>query len=387
MVVAWNQHRHHGGGGGKHARDACEFARNLGHEVEIFTRSSQSLAPGLRGRLRAASSIVAAPESVREFEALLDRFRPHLVHALELFPLVSPYILPAARARAIPVLLSTIDYRLTCPVVTHLRNGAICTQCCGGHEYWAVLHNCRGSIYESTAVAAYSALTRVRKVFTRNVTLWEAPSDFVRSFLMSKLNIPGDRIRLRPPAIDIPADPVPDPSQGSYAGYAGRFTREKGVRIALEAARLTGLPFRFARNQEAQVRIQVPGGMEEITRDASDLWRFYRGARFLVAPSLWWETFCIVVAEAMSHGIPVIVPRHGAIGELVDHGVNGLHFAPGDVAELAKAVTTLWADAGLCRRLGAAAREKAIRCWGLEKAKTALLDSYETAVALGAALS
>ena len=38
--------------------------------------------------------------------------------------------------------------------------------------------------------------------------------------------------------------------------------------------------------------------------------------RVLVAPSTWYETFGLVVAEAMAAGLPVIVPRDGALAEV-----------------------------------------------------------------------
>ena len=86
--------------------------------------------------------------SVREFCALLDSFQPDIVHAHELYPLVSPWILPECTRRGIPVVMSCVDFRLTCPLVTHARQGQVCTKCVGGREHHAVLNNCRGSLPE-----------------------------------------------------------------------------------------------------------------------------------------------------------------------------------------------------------------------------------------------
>jgi glycosyltransferase involved in cell wall biosynthesis len=43
-------------------------------------------------------------------------------------------------------------------------------------------------------------------------------------------------------------------------------------------------------------------------------------ARVLVAASAWYETFGLVVAEAMAAGLPVIVPMGGALAEVAAGG-------------------------------------------------------------------
>lgn len=42
-----------------------------------------------------------------------------------------------------------------------------------------------------------------------------------------------------------------------------------------------------------------------------------------VAPSLWEETFGMVVLESWLHGTPVIVTPNGGLPELITHGRNG----------------------------------------------------------------
>jgi glycosyltransferase involved in cell wall biosynthesis len=362
VLHAYNQHRG-GGGADNAARATIDVSRQRGLEVEVFTRSSHDLAPNLAGRLEAGLSAFYAPASVRKFTSLVASFRPDVVHIHEVFPLVSPWILPLCTERGIPVVMTCVDYRLTCPIVTHLYQGRICTRCTDGGEHWAVVRNCRDSVTESVTVALYNAMVRRRGLFSGHVSRFIAPSDFTRSWLIEHGAIAPERITTVSPVVELPETAV-DPSRGGYVAYAGRFAPEKGIDVLLEAARLSKAPFRLSRDVRSLSAVPIPSEVEVVvTSHRAELDAFYRGARMLVFPSVWFETFGLVGAEAMSHGVPVVASRLGAMADLVEDGVDGLLFDPGDPRDLAAKVGRLWDDPALCRTLGRAGRLKAERLW------------------------
>lgn len=362
VLHAYNQHRG-GGGADNAARATIAVSREHGLDVEVFTRSSEDLPRTLRGRLQAGTSAIYPPESVAKFDALLRHFKPDVVHIHEVFPLVSPWILPRCTHHRVPVVMTTVDYRMTCPIGTHLRQGEPCSSCTNGREHWAVLRNCRGNVTESITVALYNTLARRFKLFTGHVTRYIAPSEFTRLWMIEHAGIDPARITAVSPLVDIPEYSV-DPTSGTYAAYASRFSPEKGFDTLLAAARLCDVPFRLARNEHSLVKVEVPHGSDVIvTRSRAALDEFYRGARMLVFPSLWFETFGLVGAEAMSHGVPVVASRIGALAGLIEDGVDGLLFEPGNPHDLARKVTRLWNDPALCRQLGLAARAKSASLW------------------------
>src|SRR5262249_52952682 len=147
-----------------------------------------------------------------------------------------------------------------------------------------------------------------------------------------------------------------DPARGEYFAYVGRFAPEKGIATLLEAARRTGLPFRLAGDSAHLPFSQRPANAQLVTtRTREELMEFYRGAGAVVVPSLWFETFPMVIGEAMSNGIPVIASRIGGLPELVQHESTGLLIEPGDAEDLGRQASRLWNDPGLARRLGGAA--------------------------------
>jgi len=380
---------HHRGGGGAEnfIRSTIELSRRHGMDVEVFSCNSNELSPGFLGRLAVGISAFHAPGSIRRFREALESFRPDVVHAHDLFPLISPRILGVCQRKGIPVVLSCEHYRLTCPVVTHFREGKVCTLCPGGREHWAVLKNCRGNVAESVTVALYSKFESSLHMFTRNVDLFLAPSDFTREWLLANTAISPDKIATLFPFPEIPEDAA-DAGEGQYVGFAGRFVPEKGIDTVLETARLTGIPFRLSRHATYLVRVDLPPSAEVVvTNSRDDLRRFFRGARMLVYPSIWYETFGLAAAEAMSHGIPLIASRIGALSELVEDGVDGFLFEPGNCHALAEKVAILWNNPELARRMGQAARQKAMRLWRPELHMRQLRGLYETVCARKQALS
>jgi glycosyltransferase involved in cell wall biosynthesis len=61
-------------------------------------------------------------------------------------------------------------------------------------------------------------------------------------------------------------------------------------------------------------------------------------ARALVLGSTWPENAPLVILEARAAGCPILAPDIGGIPELVQHGTDGLLYAPGDAVALAKAL-------------------------------------------------
>lgn len=64
------------------------------------------------------------------------------------------------------------------------------------------------------------------------------------------------------------------------------------------------------------------------------------------------ETFCQVIQEAMATSLPVVAPRAGGPIDLIEPGVHGFLYEPGDLASLRRAVITTVANPELAREMG-----------------------------------
>jgi glycosyltransferase involved in cell wall biosynthesis len=89
------------------------------------------------------------------------------------------------------------------------------------------------------------------------------------------------------------------------------------------------------------------------------------------------ESLPASLLEAMSAGLPVVASKVGGIPEVAVDGASALLVAPGDKANLQRAIARLLTDRALAARIGAAARETARLRAAPERALAALEDVYD----------
>ena len=125
--------------------------------------------------------------------------------------------------------------------------------------------------------------------------------------------------------------------------YCGRLTEEKGADLVAIAARKLGIRSLFIGDGPLRAKIHEIDPDAEITGwldKAAVRKRIETDVLAVIAPSLWPETGPLVIAEAMSCGVPVIVSdRAGAAGRIA-HGKNGFVVSP-DVESITRTITDL----------------------------------------------
>jgi glycosyltransferase involved in cell wall biosynthesis len=198
--------------------------------------------------------------------------------------------------------------------------------------------------------------------------------------------LPSEKIHVKPNFVD--RDPGLRKGNGHYALFVGRLSSEKGVWTMLLAWQGLGrIPLKIVGNGPLMSDVQVflqKKKLESVEvlghRTPADVALLMKGARFLLFPSEWYETFGLVAIEAFACGVPVIASRLGAMAEIVDEGQTGLLFNPGDPEDLADKVR--WAvdhpDVMCC--MGKSARGVYVERYTPEKNYQILLDIYERAI-------
>lgn len=358
-----------------------DILKQHGHEVFTFERYSQEIRKPL-DKLRAFREGIYSASARQAFSRLLEEVHPEIVHIHNLYPLISPSILLACREAEIPVVMRCPNFRLICPTGMHLRKGKICELCAEGREYWCLLTNCRRNILESFGYAIRSVIARKYRLFLDNVTIYLPPTEFAKQKLV-RAGFPEKKMVTLPNMVSFHDNPT-DPAKGEYVAFVGSMLPHKGIEMLLAAAnQLHQIPFRLAGagpllphlRRNTPPNVSFPGPFNH-----RDLSGFYRRGRFLVVPSLCLETFGLVAAEAMSHGLPVIASNIGGLPEVVENGLTGYLFAPGNVKELTDKIQHLWKNPDLCRAMGRNGREKVRRQYTPKIYYEKLLEIYQKAI-------
>ena len=106
--------------------------------------------------------------------------------------------------------------------------------------------------------------------------------------------------------------------------------------------------------------------------------KYYNMADVFVYPSLRQEGFPMVLAEAMTAGLPVIASRIGGIPSVVENEKTGLLIEPGDIQNLVNAILELHKDLILRKTLSSNAKIKALK----EYSQEAMVSKYLTTFSL-----
>lgn len=343
------------------AMNTVDLLRRMGHDVEVFSMEhpnnvecnyTVTYAPQVHFDGNFAQKVHAmvramSDKNVRKiFTAVIERFKPDVVHLHNIHSYLSPVVAQIAHSHGCRVVWTLHDYKLFCPSYICLRNGATCDSCIE-HPMDVVVHRCM----KDSLVASIAALLESTKWNTNRLSQcvdeFFCPSRFMAE-KMQQAGFPSEKLRVISnflPENKRDTSPVVM-GRANYYCYVGRLTAEKGLETLLEAA--SRLPF----------TLKVAGGgplHDDLVKkygnypnieflgllNSNEVNKLLRLARFLVMPSEWWENNPLSIIESLCVGTPVVGTNMGGIPELIDDH-NGLLVPAGDAAALSTAMQQAW---------------------------------------------
>ncbi len=211
--------------------------------------------------------------------------------------------------------------------------------------------------------------------------------EFVRRYFPGYYNIIPNGIDLDHFSPDIP--PIDEFSDGKVnILFVGRLEKRKGANYLLKAYQrvkqeipdsrliIVGPGTRLRKKYEKQV---MRSGLKDVVfvgyAAYDELPRYYKTADVFCAPATGWESFGIVLLEAMAVGKPVVASDIGGYASIVTHGVDGLLVPPKDEEVLAQALISLMTDESLRQQMGARGRVKALE-YSWENIAQKILNYY-----------
>lgn len=307
------------GGLEMHTHLLARLLRDRGHAVTVFASSRSDSALGVEAICsETAISTVGTAEApdiafFKEHHAYLSLMGELRHRRFDVIHNNSLHYIPVTMADTLPM-----------PMVTTLHTPPFCWLESG-------IRLCRA---RNNAFAAVSQAVGA---------LWDhvVPSDAV---IMNGIDL--DRFSFHP---------TPDPNP--YLVWYGRIVPEKGLHLAIAAARQVGLPLKIAGPilDDVYFRKQIaphlgPDAVHVGHLSHGKLAELVGGARAFLCTPLWDEPYGLVVAEALACGIPVAAFSRGAIPEILDASC-GVLATPDNIDSLADAAhQALSLDRRACRK-------------------------------------
>jgi glycosyltransferase involved in cell wall biosynthesis len=191
--------------------------------------------------------------------------------------------------------------------------------------------------------AAQRSIGRYPAVVRDYISLSQRSEDLMKQYL------PADA-RFHPVSniIDVAKARPIDVAHNQDLLVIGRLDVEKGVGLAAEAARRARLPIVFVGDGPERQVVEAAGARVTGWLSPDKVKDELERARCLVFPSVWYETFGLVVAEGAARGVPAIISDISAPAERVSHGIDSWVFRSGDIDDLAGQMAVTRSDATVC---------------------------------------
>lgn len=367
----------HVGGTELYTKWLCDELQQRGHQVAIFARRSAD-ASGVQqrddhgvqvwlawnGRFQPTNRFTSTfrnPPLQQAFAQTLAQFQPEIIHIQHLMGLPIS-IVKTIRERHIPYILTLHDFWYVCANAQLVTNDS--QEICAGPDKFFNCAKCAlARANQPLFPPAYPALAL--PLARRNHLLQTAlagaaqmitPSQFVKKWYIAQ-GVPPAKIAAIPLGIELPPTLLPpkvvDEKRPLRVGYIGGLSWQKGVHILITAFNQLPTPSQlwiagdpaFDPDYAATLHQQAGENVTFLGKlGRSAVWEMLTKIDVLVVPSLWYETFAIVISEAFAMGVPVIASNLGALAERVHDGQDGYLFPPGDTAALQAILAKLQAN-------------------------------------------
>ena len=361
-----------------------KLLKSMQHDVRLFTMSNK-VVKGFVARLQTAFNCHYSQQSKKKLCAELNFFHPDVVHVHNFFPLLTPSVYDACREASIPIVQTLHNYRTVCSSALLMRKGSICEKCISHSPYWAILHRCyRNSFLGSFIVARMIDYHRTNKTWANKIDQFIALTKFGKKKFI-EAGFPQTKISAKPNFINAPM--IKKNTIGTQrkkkALFVGRLSAEKGVETLIKAWKKINFHLEIAGNGPLFQKLKgyVPSNVTFLGHLSKDeIIKKMTESSFLIMPSIWYEGFPMVIVESFACELPVVASKLGSMEEIIENGVTGLHFKPGNADDLSEKIKKMISSPEKLTQMGINARKEYEAKYTPETNYKMLMEIYNSVI-------
>ena len=274
----------------------------------------------------------------KEVRKIVEENGIDLVHIHNFYPLLTPSVFKAGKDAGAKVVHTLHNYRLWCISGIFYRDGyGVCELCTKSRfSLQGIFSKCfRKSMAQSLLAQLSFWYYRASGVF-KNIDYFFVLTNFQKEKVKS-LGIDEKKLILKPNSLSMSFDTHRE--KKDYI-YVGRLEESKGIYELLKV--WDTLDERFVLSiiggghiqDELRAKYNKPNIIFKGKCSREETLEAISTAKYLIQPSLWYETFGLTIIEAMSFGVPVIGFRIGTRGDFIRDGVNGFLSDGDDLKEV-----------------------------------------------------
>lgn len=312
---------------------------------------------------------------------------PDIVYIIHFVNKLSPSVITGAKKMKIPVVLRLSDYFLLCPRFDFMYQKKVCEDCLIHGYRSCVKKRCvKNSLFASLIRVFSMKVHKMMNIYDK-VDAFITPSEFLKNKLVEN-GYCIEKIRCIP-TFTIESTAIEKTPVGNYGLYFGRITEEKGVETAIKAyEKMQGCYLKIVGDDTTEETEKLKKYIKDNNiknieflgfKVGDELERIIKNARFILIPSIWYDNLPNTALESFRYSKPIIASNIGSLPELVEDGVNGYLFEPGNEDELVKLVKKLEDDV-IVEMLGKKSLEKLRNKFSAEMHYNALISVFEKVI-------
>ena len=317
-----------------------------GHTVFLYTRNNSEINKmNIFRKMFLPFTTIYNPRTAKDIKKIIKEQHIDIIHVHNTLNLISPAVYYVAKKCGIPVVQTVHNFRLLCPKATFYRDGKICEDCVSRGLKCAIKYGCyRNSRLQTLICVISTKIHRLTGIYGK--INYICLTEFTKQKLLTLSQIRPQQVFIKPNVVfDFGGNAKPE----DYFVYVGRLEEIKGINLLFDA---------FQRIPDIKLKVIGTGDLEETLkrrienehlenidllgqRNREEVNKVVHNAKALIMCSQWYETFGMVIVEAYSNGVPVIVGNIGNIKELVINGTTGELFDYNSVNQLIEKIRKL----------------------------------------------